>query len=376
MVEEAEVLFEELPSGEGCWVGHARLNRPGSLNALSLVAIELLTERLGSWGGREDIAAVLLTGEGEKAFCAGGDVQALYRAAVKNRDRGALVDDYPQRFFSAEYRLNYMMHRFPKPLICIGHGIVMGGGFGLFSASEFRIVTERSRLAFPEITIGLFPDAGGSWVLRQLPTSVAVFLGLTGSQVNATDALSLHMATHCIAHDARQSCLGGIVNLDFRVGQHEANRLLLGDYLAPQRHLEGMPASELIALSPEAVNLSTPGACVSSIFDLEGVSPWIDRGISNLRKGCPMTAAIVFEQLARVTTMTLADAFRMELTIACECLRRPDFVEGVRALLIDKDGTPNWTAERIEHIRAEDLDAHFQSSWAAHPLTDLEDLVW
>ena len=149
-------------------VAQAHLNVPSTLNALTLNAVEAMTPKMLDWAARDEVVAGHRYQEGDKALCAGGDIQALYHAAKENLAAGATVNDYPQRFFAAEYRLDYIMHCFPKPLLTLGHGIVMGGGYGLFSASNYRVMTERSRLAFPEITIGLFPDAGGTVVMRKL----------------------------------------------------------------------------------------------------------------------------------------------------------------------------------------------------------------
>jgi enoyl-CoA hydratase/carnithine racemase len=204
-----DVLFFEHPGQEGSVVAQAHLNVPTTLNALTLDAVEAMTPKMLDWAARDEVVAVIVTGEGDKALCAGGDIQALYHAAKENLAAGATVNDYPQRFFAAEYRLDYIMHCYPKPLLTLGHGIVMGGGYGLFSASKYRVLTERSRLAFPEITIGLFPDAGGTVVMRKLAPKMAALLTLTGSQVNATDALALGIGTHVVGHESRAGFLTG-----------------------------------------------------------------------------------------------------------------------------------------------------------------------
>ena len=158
-----DVIFFEHPSSDGSVVAEARLNIPPTLNALTLDAVEVMTPKMKDWAERDEVAAVIVTGEGDKAFCAGGDVQALYHAATENLAVGRTVNDYPERFFAAEYRLDYIMHCYEKPLLTLGHGIVMGGGFGLFSASNFRVVTQRTRLAFPRSPLVYFLMQAARW---------------------------------------------------------------------------------------------------------------------------------------------------------------------------------------------------------------------
>ena len=370
-----QVIISEHKTSGAKLIGHAHLNMPSSLNALTLDAVRVLFAAISQWSERGDIAGVLITGEGEKAFCAGGDVQALYRAAVSNRQAGGLVDLYPFEFFAEEYRLDYLLHTFNKPVITLGHGIVMGGGYGLFAASSYRALTQRSKLAFPEITIGLFPDAGGSWVLKNLPQPVALFLGLTGSQVNATDALELNIGTHMIEHEQRQTFTEGLMALAW--GQDDqGNRTLLDEYLVSCNCQGLRPGPELSAFADIEVDLTSLSHCVKSIVAMQGKSAWIDRGIGNLQKGCPVTAGIIFEQMHRVQTMTLAESFRMELAVATHCLQWPDFEEGVRALLIDRDGSPKWTVSSVDELSKEYVAAHFDENfvglWPNNPLNNLD----
>jgi enoyl-CoA hydratase/carnithine racemase len=288
---------------------------------------------------------------------------------------GATVNDYPQRFFAAEYRLDYIMHCYPKPLLTLGHGIVMGGGYGLFSASKYRVLTERSRLAFPEITIGLFPDAGGTVVMRKLAPKMAALLTLTGSQVNATDALALGIGTHVVGHDARADFLSGLTQLAWRIGAPKDNNEVLEHYVAQQAYIGDMPDSDVAGINLHRIDLTSLSACADSILALEGASKWMDRGAANLRAGCPITAGIIFKQLSLGPMMDLAECFMTELAVANNCLSRPDFAEGVRALLIDKDLSPQWTVPQIADLPQSLVDEHFVGYWEAegqpHPLEDL-----
>jgi len=368
-VDNSCVLLTEHANSAGFVVAQATLNVEATLNSLSLEMIRLLMPALQDWAARDEVAAVVITGAGDRAFCAGGDIQALYHAIRANQAAGAVVDDYPFRFFEEEYRLDFYLHTYPKPIVCLGHGIVMGGGLGIFGASRFRVLTEKSRLALPEITIGLFPDAGASWTLRNMAAHHALFLGLTGSHANATDALLTGMGTHVVGHDDRHAWLRDLLDLAW-TADPVANTALLSAWLGAQAQPE-LPASELSRLPERTIDYEDLQAEVQAIAALAGTSAWIDRGIANLQGGCPTTAGIVLEQLRRVPELTLAECFRMELTVATHCAQNLDFAEGVRALLIEKDNAPQWQYPEIATLPAAHVASHFVDPWSPHPLADL-----
>ena len=363
------VLFKDLTTTTGHVVGHAELNVESTLNSLSLEMVRLLRPALQAWRERDEVVAVIITAVGERAFCAGGDIQALYRAIDANHEAGSVVNDYPFRFFEEEYRLDYEIHQYSKPLITIGHGIVMGGGLGIFGASRYRVLTEKSRLAVPEITIGLFPDAGASWTLKNMAPHWASFLGLTGSHINASDALLAGIGTHMVGHEERGYVLTEALALDWQgsEGDHE----LVAAWLAQKKQPEAAPA-ELINVPEREPDFADFSSEVAAVQALGGVSDWVERGLTNLAHGCPTTAGIVVEQLRRVPEMSLADTFRMELTVATHCATNSDFREGVRALLIDKDQNPNWQFGNLASLEWAHVLSHFVDPWPNHPLADLE----
>ncbi|MEQ9005475.1 MAG: enoyl-CoA hydratase/isomerase family protein, partial [Pseudomonadales bacterium] len=212
---QAPVLLFEHQTPSGHVLAEARLNVEATLNSLSLPMIDILRPALDRWADDDAVAGILLTGAGERAFSAGGDIQALYRAMVRNHEAGAIVDDYPDRFFEHEYRLDYRIHTYPKPVISVGHGVVMGGGLGIFSGARHRVVTEKSRIALPEVTIGLFPDAGATWLLRNMPAHVATFIATTGAHVNGADAVAVGVATHAVAAAERDRIREGLLHLSW-----------------------------------------------------------------------------------------------------------------------------------------------------------------
>ena len=356
-----------LPNGRR--LAHAELNVPATLNSLSLEMIDLLQPAIDGWADRPDVVAVLITGAGEKAFCAGGDIQALYHAMRRNHDAGSIVDRYPFDFFEREYRLDYALHTYPKPVIVIGHGVVMGGGLGILSAASHRVLTERSRVAIPEITIGLFPDAGTTWLLRNMPEHLAVFTGMTGSHCNATEAMACGVGTVVVDSTRLADLRASLQQLDL-TGERQHDDQALAACLRTFAS-DKLPAAELTAV-PDT--LSAGPSLVETVEQLQalaGRSTWIDRCLGALRSGCPASIGVVHEQIRRCKTLDLAEAFRMEMVIATHCATNPDFAEGVRALLIDKDNTPKWAYGSVRDMPASYVQAHFEPPWPRNPLADL-----
>lgn len=371
---EAVVLFEEIKTQSGHKIGLATLNSEKSLNALSLAMIQRLQPQLDAWADDAEIVAVMLRGAGEKAFCAGGDIVAMYNAMVDKP--GILVDEVAD-FFGQEYRLDYTIHRYPKPFILWGHGIVMGGGMGLMNGASHRVVTERSLLAMPEISIGLYPDVGATHFLNKMPQGCGLFLGLTGAHINATDALYLDLADHFITADQFQPLLERLTTADWKA-EEQANRALVTAVMAEFELTcsAQKPAPQIEPLQPTLAQLTQAEDvtdAVEKIIHYETDNPWLQRAQATLRAGCPMTAHIVWNQLAHGADLSLADCFRLELTLSVQCCVRGDFAEGIRALLIDKDKNPNWQHASVAEVDAADVDAFFTSPWQAseHPLADL-----
>jgi enoyl-CoA hydratase/carnithine racemase len=372
----AVVVLEERQTRSGHTLAVATLNFEKTLNSLSLPMIDLLAPQLARWNDRSDVVAIALRGAGERAFCAGGDIQALYHGMTRNHAAGKQVDDYPSRFFENEYRLDYAIHRSSKPVICFGHGVVMGGGLGLFSASRYRIVTERSRVAMPEVTIGLFPDAGASWILKGLSSGLGAWLGMTGTHMMAADALHIGLGTHTIPASAWPMLVEGLTQARWQGGpadtqQIEACIAACGRPALPDSALAGHASMLETAIPTLPASLEDT---IGALTELAGRDEWIDKGLATMRSGCPVSVGIVHEQLRRVASMSLADTFRMELNLANHCARNPDFVEGVRALIIDKDNKPEWRYASLRDLPHDYVTAHFETLWPTHPLADLGDL--
>lgn len=363
------VIATEHVNAEGKVVAQAQLNSEATLNSLSLDMIDLLTPKLNEWSSRDEVVCVLITGAGDKAFCAGGDIQSLYHAMTANHHAGEVVDEYPFDFFEREYRLDYQLHTYPKPVVCLGHGIVMGGGLGIFSAARHRIVTEKTRIALPEVTIGLFPDAGATWLLRNIPTHWALFMGLTGCNINAGDALTLNLGTQIVPVDQRDKVLEALLQISWHTDPKEHNVQITGTLESLSAAV--VPATQLTDV-PDSLSVEGTYADVAArVAQLRGINLWVDRGIQNMQNGCPTTVGIVVEQLRRAASMTLAQCFAMELTVGTHCAQNADFQEGVRALLIDKDGAPSWQFGDLESLPEAYVLSHFDEPWPANPLANL-----
>ncbi len=370
------LIFDEHPTPHGYRIGVASLDAAKSLNALSLPMIEALDARLAAWAEDPEIACVLLRGNGERAFCAGGDVVQLVQEC---RAHPGEVPPLARRFFAAEYRLDHRLHCFPKPLLCWGHGHVLGGGMGLLQGAGIRIVTPSSRLGMPEITIGLYPDVGGSWFLSRLPGRLGLFLGLTASPINARDALDLGLADRFLLDSQQDALLEGLIQLNW---QEQAAKQLHSLLKALEHEARGelpqaqwLPRREQLDALLDQPDLPSAWQALSTLQDDQDML--LARAAKTLADGCPLTAHLVWQQFERGRQLSLAEVFRMEYAMSLNCCRHPELPEGVRARLIDKDQAPKWHWPDVASIPEEVVEAHFEWVWdGPHPLADLEQGAW
>ena len=377
MTNNCQVDFQEYGVASGHRIGRATLNAIKSLNALTLEMIDGLYEQLRAWKDDDQVVAVVLDGAGGKAFCAGGDIRQLH-ASVLDHNHGP--NAYGERFFTREYRLDHLIHSYPKPILCWGAGIVMGGGIGLMAGASHRVVTPTSKLAMPEVSIGLFPDVGGSWILGRMPGRVGLFLGLTGTRMTAGDALFCGMADRFLED-------GGLPDV---LQAMQSSVWLSAGADGSQRH-NSQILTQLLRKRESQQDLSVPAAKLQENFaDIQFVTDadssaqmlvlmknqkgeWWERAAGALEKGCPMTAGLVIAQLERAKHLSLVDIFRMELNMAVRCLRSRNFTEGVRALLLERGTKPVWEPERLEEVTEDMLRLYFTPIWAEaeHPLIGL-----
>jgi enoyl-CoA hydratase/carnithine racemase len=378
--ENAPVIFEELTTENGFKIGHATLTKPASLNALDLPMINLLTPQLEKWQQDPKIAMVILDGSGERAFCAGGDIVSMYKSM---QDWGAVKENPDannsyalQNFFTQEYQLDHLIHMFSKPILVWGNGIIMGGGLGLMSGGSHRVVTETSRIAMPEISIGLYPDVGGSYFLNKMPAGCGLFLGLTGAFINAADAIYSNLADYFVPHDAQQTIFDRLLAANWQQDVlHQTLSSICDDFHT--LHSEQLPQGNLIEYQEWFTSLATKTDASQAAEYIMSVNAednkWLSKAQKTLSAGSPITANLVFEQLLRGKYMTLAECFQMELGLSCKCGEFGEFQEGVRALLIEKDHQPNWRFKSVDQVPKDTIDYFFENIWSqnAHPLAHL-----
>ncbi|QXI42530.1 enoyl-CoA hydratase/isomerase family protein [Pseudomonas wayambapalatensis] len=362
---------EVLTGADGARIGIATLDAAKTLNALTLPMIEMLDSHLREWARDPGVVCVLLRGNGEKAFCAGGDVRALVQAC---REHPGSVPPLAATFFAAEYRLDYLLHTYPKPLLCWGRGHVLGGGMGLLQGANVRIVTPSSRLAMPEVSIGLYPDVGASWFLSRLPGKLGLFLGLTGAPINARDALDLGLADRFLGEQQQASLIKELLQLNWQ----EQTALQLNSLLKAEQHRAWAELPEAQWLPRRAVidtllDVADPVAAWRAVYGLRHhTDPLLAKAGERLHEGCPLTGHLVWEQLHRARHLSLAQVFQMEYAMSLNCCRHPEFSEGVRARLLDKDNQPHWHWPDIGKVPAAVVEAHFVKVWEGrHPLADL-----
>ena len=370
MTEENMVIITEPATADGRRIGRATLNAPASLNALSLDMVNLLYPKLKAWIRDPDIVAIVLDSTGDRAFSAGADIRDLYHSM---REYGSAPNPYAQHFFFTEYALDYRIHTCPKPLLCWGHGIVMGGGLGLLAGASHRVVTPQSRLAMPEISIGLFPDVGGSWFLNRLPGRAGLVLGLTGAPMNASDALFAGMADFCIDDASRQAVLDDILQsrwgTDAAANKAQMTRLL--DRHESQAELAPSNLRRHFDLIRKTVGMASLKDTAERLLALptEG-DEWLARAVDTFRRGSPTSAALAWELQQRCRHRSLADVFRIEYNVTISCCAAHDFAEGVRALLIDKDRNPQWNPPTLDAVASSFIESHFRDHHdGAHPLS-------
>ncbi|TVM07193.1 MAG: enoyl-CoA hydratase/isomerase family protein [Halomonas sp.] len=369
----SSVIFREHPTRDGHIVAEICLNAERSLNALTLEMIEEILPQLNDWESNEQVVAILLDSAGEKAFCAGGDVVNLYKAIIGDGDPA-----FPQRFFDREYRLDYRLHTYTKPIICWGNGFVMGGGMGLLSGSSHRIVTETSRLAMPEVTIGLYPDVGASWFLNRLPNGSGRFLAITGSQVNSLDAHHLGLADRLIASDRRDTLVEQLTQAQWSKAAHidaqgVVNRVLrqLERDSQPAFAELDSPVYRFGSLIRKLMDHDTIEQAVGAILAVESDDKWFQKAQKTLAHGSPVSVKLIDEQLKRAKHMSLAQVFQAELALSVQCCRHREFPEGVRALLVDKDNQPQWTYPDVTSVEDSFIDGLLTPPWTDNPLDDL-----
>ena len=348
-------------------IGTITLNRPKALNALSLDMVRALTHALLDWQTNPQVLAVAVRGMGKEgpfgAFCAGGDIRFFHQAA--HAGDASLGD-----FFTEEYRLNHLIHTYRKPYIAFMDGIVMGGGMGISQGASVRVVTERTKMAMPETNIGLFPDVGGGFFLSRCPGRLGEYLGMTGQMISGPQAVAAKLADIALTSGMLEPIWQTLINSPFENAES----------------VERWVLAHAGAMTPEKL---VPQPQIDEVFGLPTVSDmlirlesetdeWSQKTAQALRHRSPLMLHVVLEQIRRARRMSLAEDLRMERDMVHHCFHlRPvtdsDTVEGIRALAVDKDHSPQWKPTRVEDVDLSEAARFFVSPWPSehHPLRDL-----
>jgi enoyl-CoA hydratase len=341
VVQDGEVIVREERA-----LRRLTLNRPKALNALTLDMIATMTAFLRSWAADAAVGAVLIDGAGERGLCAGGDLRGLYDAA-KSGTR------FPEQFWSDEYHLDVLIARYAKPVIAVMDGVVMGGGVGLSTHASHRIVTERSLIAMPEVGIGFFPDVGVSFLLARSPGYAGSHLALTGDRLGAADAIYCGLADIHIAAARLAELPSALADC------HTAHEV--------QAKLDEM------SVSPPRGRLPAARPWIDSCYGANDVEDIVDRlracnidearaALAAIRKMSPTSLKLALRNLrAAVSFDRVEQSFQQDYRIALACIAGHDFIEGIRATIVDKDRNPSWRPDKLEDVTAEIVDRHFRS---------------
>lgn len=329
-------------------IGFITLERPERLNALNLPMIIAIHEVLEAWRHDSKVRAVIVQGQGDRAFCAGGDLRSIYDAQQRNDVQ--FHDD----LFRKEYTLNLVIARFPKPYISFIHGFAMGGGLGLSVHGSHRIVAENSVLAMPETKIGYFPDVGASYFLNKAPGGVGMYLGLTGNSVGASDSLYGGFATHFIPQAKYPQVIEALFDVDISQPKNIDKVLEVYHEQLPEGMLQAHQGKiDALFLQPT----------LEQVFQAleDDQSSFSQDILTALKMRSPISLKMTFELLKRNKDKNLAEAIEVEFQLSQAFIKNHDFFEGIRALLIDKDQKPQWSPATLEKINSSIINQYFDS---------------
>jgi len=344
----------------GNGTGFITLDRPKALNSLSLDMVRTMTAALLQWRDDDAVAAVVVRSTSAKAFCAGGDIRFFHDVGHASPQGGsALLED----FFTEEYALNHLIHFYPKPYIALMDGVVMGGGMGIAQGGPrcaVRIVTNRTKMAMPEVNIGLFPDVGGSHFLSRAPGRLGLYLGLTGLTIGTADALYLGLADHYVP-DSELAALSDLIDSTAGGGLREA----VATFARPLRG--GAGDSELLAQRARIDRHFGRGSVAAIMASLrEDDDPFAQRALQAMEQRSPLMMCVTLELLRRGGTLDLADCLRLERNLVRRTFEHGEVLEGVRALVIDKDNAPRWNPPALADVTDAMVARFFEPAWPAH----------
>ncbi len=370
--------FTEVRAHVANRIGFLELNRPKALNALSDAMIRAMQAALDAWREDPEVVAVVVHSPHPRAFCAGGDVRFFHEAYQRGEH------DAVDAFFIDEYTLNHTIFTYPKPYIALMHGVVMGGGMGIAQAAHrtggLRVVTDSTRMAMPETRIGLFPDVGMSWFLARTPGMLGRYLAITGATLGAADALYAGLADAYLPDAALPELLDSLRAEPFADGAAVSARVAAA---AAAQRVAPTPDTSPLAAARTAIDrhfaqpdLAAILASLAAEQDCVALEGWVEKAAEAMRTQlAPLSMAVSLELIERAREATMAECLRRDLDLTRSTFARGDVIEGVRALIVDKDHAPRWRFASVDALSRDAVQAMFDSPWSAdtHPLRHLRD---
>lgn len=367
----SNVIFLEHLKPDGSFIAEIKLNRTKSLNALDFEMIISIKNQLNKWKNNSNLSAVFLHGEGGKAFCVGGDIKSIYSSIVSAKNKKDIQQGV-QPFFENEYKLDYLIHTYPCPVIVWGHGFVIGGGAGLFLAGSHRIATACFSLSMPEVTIGLFPDVGSSYILSRFPKELGLYIALTAYRLNHKEAQYLNIVDFYFDNSQKQEVFKTLVASSFTNKQELTlvlNNIKIQNKISVHDNWIKKNEDKIASLcgSKNLKNIYTKLYNSPIIQDKKG-----EKNQKTFLKSSPTSAGIACELLKRAQKSDLKQVFKTDLIVALNCVYGLDFTEGVRALLVEKTLNPQWNPALIEQIQEDYIQKYFIFDFVGeHPLNNL-----
>ena len=355
MTDDVLTFIENGPNGA---IARIRLNRPKAIHALTPAMCDAINSALLAWRTDDSVTAVMIDHAEGRGFCAGGDI-----ALIANSAKSDCVE--AERFFHLEYQMNHLLFVYDKPIVAFIDGIVMGGGVGISRPARYRVATERTTFAMPETGIGLFPDVGGGWYLPRLPGRVGAWLAATGARIDGADCAAIGIATHYMPSET-------VDEVKARILADPASLTAILDAAT-----QTPPPSKLEAARPDIDRLFASNKAEEIVAALAAdSSEWAAKQRATLATKSPQTIKVALRQLIEGAAQPdFASNMAMEYGLACAIIRRPDFVEGVRALIFDKDNKPQWNPATLEDVSDAMIDTIFAALPADQQWTPLPALA-
>lgn len=335
-------------------IGWIKLNRPRALNSLNVDMVDTMNELLKQWKSDDSVSFICIYGEGEKGFCAGGDMRTLYDLKEKGNEA------YAKQFFSVEYGLDEAIHHYPKPVVVFMDGIVMGGGVGLSIGASHRIVTESSKWAMPEMNIGFFPDVGASYFLNQMPGLVGTYIALTASVFNASDALYIGAADYYMENKDWPRLKESMMEKRWTPHTVETE---LDQLLESFRRPVSLPSS--LSLLQDKIDqhfrFETIEEIISSLKQEARIGDeWAEKTLETLESMSPTSLKVTLRQMKKGKGQSLQACLEMERHLALHFMKCHDFYEGVRSVLVDKDRDPKWSPSTLHDVTERQVESFFE----------------